>query len=308
MKHGRKPLRYALILLLAGVVIFAAGYAASGFDFAVLDTRLIEENTVEIGSGFSDIDIVETSADISFVLSEDGKCRVSFLEDAKCRHSAAVEGGTLVIRQTDDRRWYDLIGLCLRKTVVTVSLPPKTYGELRVETSSGDVDIPAGLAFADIAVRGSTSDVRCSAAVEDALDIEVSTGGIKLEDVDAGALKLRTTTGSIALDGVECASLFAACTTGDIRLKDILSSGAIEAGTTTGDIVLDNSDAASLDLRTSTGDVSGSLSTLKSINAESSTGSVSVPQATEGGTWVIRSSTGDIRITAKDNKGIPRYL
>ena len=118
----------AAALVLAGCLLFAGTMAAQNWDFSKLSTVTFETNTYEIdesfssgassdgfktdtasandptntfitntyeiGGSFRDIAVATDIADVSFVPSEDGICRVECYEAENAKHTVAVEAET----------------------------------------------------------------------------------------------------------------------------------------------------------------------------------------------------------------------
>ena len=85
----------AAALVLIGCVLFAGVAALLKWDFKKLATVRYETNTHEISEAFDCISINSGTADIEFVLSESGNCKVECLDKKNLRHSVSVEDGTI---------------------------------------------------------------------------------------------------------------------------------------------------------------------------------------------------------------------
>lgn len=303
-------------LVAVGCILFTGVMAARGWDFMQLSTGKYEKNTHEIGESFRHIAMTTGTADIRFALSDDGKCRVECFEEENAKHTVAVEGDTLVIRQDDQRSWRDHIGFHFDLPTVTVYLPQTAYETLTVRESTGNITVPKTCSFKNVDVTLSTGNVDFFASAAETVRIKASTGSIHVEDVTVGALQLSVTTGSVRASGVTCkGGMTADVTTGEARLADIAcetfgsdgSTGALtlrnvvaaqklSVDRTTGDVKFDGCDAAEIYAKTNTGDVTGSLLSDKVFITESNMGDVDVPKTTTGGRCEIYTNTGDIRI------------
>ena len=154
-------------LIVAGVVLSAWAFAETGFDFSKLGTVQYETNTYTPEAAFERIDVNVSQADIFLLPSADGKCSVVCAETDKVRHTAAVENGTLQIRDADRRAWYDRVAFFTKPISVTVYLPETRYASLKLSCSTGDVSLPADFSFGSLQIETSTGDVICEASVED---------------------------------------------------------------------------------------------------------------------------------------------
>ncbi len=311
----------AASLVLVGSIIFAGVMTVFKWDFLKLDTRKFETNTHEIAEKFDNISINTKTADIHFVPTENGECKVVCFEQAEVKHSVSVEDGTLTVSVVDQRKWYDHIKLFSFKTPkITVYLPKAQYGALNIKDSTGDIEISKGLDFQSTDIAASTGNVDVFASATDTLKVQVSTGHIRVENLSAGALQLSSSTGDITVKSVNCTSevkvnvstgdiklsdvncgsiTSSGSSTGDVSLKNVIVNGTLSLKTSTGDIKLALCDAAELFMQTDTGDVEGSLLSEKVFITKTDTGDVKVPKTITGGRCEITTDTGDIEITVK---------
>lgn len=304
----------ACLVAVGAIMIFAA--SVFHWDINDLNTEKLETNTHEITEDFSAVSIDTQTADIRFAASDDGACRVVCYEPEKLRHSVQVQNGTLSIRATDDRSWYDHIGFNLHTPSVTVYLPKAEYGALTIRESTGEVEIPGKFVFgsADIsvstgdisfsascggltAIQASTGEIRLSDTALDTLSLSTSTGEIKVSDVAcSGDITLGVSTGCAELTDVTCRNLRSTGSTGDITLKNTLASEKFSIERSTGEVEFNGADAADIFVKTTTGDIFGTLLSEKVFITDSSTGSVHVPKSLSGGPCELISSTGNIKI------------
>ncbi len=309
----------AVALIILGAVICVAAAASMKFDFKKLDNGNYETNTYTVKDDFSSISIEASTEKIVFKPSNDGKCRVECFEEENTKHEVTVSGGTLMIKEKDDRKWGVHIGLYTRTPETTVYLPGSSYDELDIETDTGDIEIPADFSFESVTVKSDTSDIELYGSVKERLSIQLTTGDITIEKITAGEMDIRTTTGHINVSSVTCAGdisvsvdtgktklqdvtcrdLTSKGTTGDVILKNVIASGAFTITRSTGDVEFDSSDAENIFVKTDTGDVTGTLLTEKIFFAESDTGKVSVPKSVSGGRCEISTDTGKIDMTVK---------
>lgn len=315
---ARKWGRAAVILILLGGILFMVTMAGNGWDLGRLSTVKTETVTHRIEEAFGDIAITSDTAELRFVLSEDGSCEVTCTQPEDEAFSVQVADGVLTIDASSGLKWYEEIFRIGGKREVTVSVPAGTYGRLTIRESTGDITIPAGPVFTEMDLTATTGSAVIGASVSGTLSAKASTGGISLNGMTAAAIALKTTTGDIScsdvgsageigitvstgdvsLTNVNCASLKTDGSTGNLQLTNTAVSGELRAERSTGNIRFTQSDAETIRIRTSTGNVAGDLSSAKSFLTDTSTGTVDVPRGTEGGLCEIRTSTGDIRVTA----------
>lgn len=277
-KRTKGWLIVAISLILVGCILFAGVMTAMNWNFRKLSKDKYETNTYTLADPFTNISIHIQTADIVFVPSADNTVSVVCYEEVKTKHTVAVEGDTLVIKNTDSTKWYQHLGLHLGSPTITVYLPAGTYSALAVKATTGDISIPKNFSFASADIDVTTGDIICSAAV-------------------SGDMTLHITTGDVQLSDVTCRNLTATGTTGDITLNNVIASESFFIKRGTGDVSFVACDASELTVKTTTGDITGTLLTAKTFVAHATTGDVKVPGTTSGGTCKLKTTTGDIQIT-----------
>lgn len=297
MGKTKKWLMTAAVMVVLGLILFAAVMTAYQWDFTKLSTVTYETNTYEISEEFHSISVNTDTADLVFAASPDERCSVVCYEAEKAGHSAEVRDGTLTIAVVDKREWYDYIGISIGAPKITVYLPEREYASVCIQESTGDVEIPKDFKFESMDISVSTGDICVKGVTAGMLDLSVSTGKVTVVGVSCeGDVTIDVSTGKAEVTDVRCKNLISAGSTGDIVLENVIASEKISVVRTTGDVLLDGCDGAELFLKSSTGDIEGTLLTEKVFLAESSTGSIDVPDTFTGGKCEISADTGDIHI------------
>ena len=308
----------AVILIIAGAVLFTAVMSARNWDFASLDNSEPYKKTVfEIGEPFENIDIQGHTEDIMLLPSQDGAVRVEICEPENCIPKCAVKDGTLTVEIEDARKPLDHIGFSFgtQQPAVTVYLPQGEYGTLKIAEHTGMI-VVRDFTFDRIGISDTTGDVYCYASSKGVLKIGTDTGDIALAHLSAGSAELSVTSGRVSADtvsctgdlnvtvttgkttlkDVNCGSFTTSGDTGSVRMENLIAAGKILIRRTTGDIRFDRCDASELSVRTDTGDVKGTLLTDKIFVAGTDTGDISVPGSVNGGKCEIVTDTGDIEM------------
>ena len=185
----------ATCLVIAGLILFAAIMSANGWDFTKLNTSKYETRTYCITDDFSDISIKTKTADITFVYSDDGETKIICFEPENSPHSVKTEGRTLNIELTENRKWYEYIGINFNTSTITVCLPLEKYGTLKIESSTGKTKIPDNFEFKSIDICASTGNVTCLADSSEDVKIKLTTGDIFIDGICAKDIVLETSTG-----------------------------------------------------------------------------------------------------------------
>ena len=286
-------MRHSVLLRLLLLIVFSIGLltltACSLSDY--------ETNIHKINEEFDNISIKTDTADIAFVLSDDGMCRVACYEEAKISHSVEVQNGTLTVNVVNNKKWYDYIGVNIDSPKITVYLPKSEYSSLIIEESTGDIEISKDFGFKSIDISLSTGNVKCYASAAEAIKIAASTGDIYAEGISASSLDLTVSTGKVHLSDIMCKNLTSIGDTGNVSLINVIATEKISIERSTGDITFECSDAAELFITTDTGNVKGSLLTNKVFITKTDTGRINVPNSIAGGRCEITTDTGDIKIS-----------
>ena len=308
----------AVILVIIGSATVAAAMFFNKWDFSGISSAEYETNTHELSESFTDISVNTYTANILFVPSEDGKCRVECYEKTNLKHTVSISGGKLSINAEDEPKWYDNIG-DFSEDNITIYLPENQYVSLFINSHTSDIEIPESFSFQNIDISLRTGDVKNYASASDKISIETTTGSIYMENVSASAINLAVTTGDIFADSVKCegdiniivstgkvklndvrcASLISNGNTGDIFLENVTAEKKFLVERSTGDVILNKSDAEEIFVTTDTGDVMGSLTSEKVFIISTDTGDVNVPGSVNGGRCEITTDTGDINIKIK---------
>lgn len=286
----------AASLVIIGVIIFISVMTAYRWDFSRLSTDLYETSTYEISEEFSNIKLNIETADILFTASSDNKCRVICREEGKVKHSASVQDDTLTVSTLDSRKWYEYIEFNFRSPQITVCLPKTEYNSIVINASTGSIEISTEMKVDRVNISLSTGDIRVNNISAGTLELSSSTGEMIVSDVTcSGDMKTSTTTGDVNVMNVKCQNFFSKGSTSNISLINVMAVEKLSVERSTGNVMFDQSDSAEIFVKTSTGDVSGSFLTEKVFVTKTSTGDVSVPGTVSGGKCEIVTSTGDIR-------------
>lgn len=306
-------------LVVVGIMISIFTLSFNQWDFDRFSTRKFETNTYDVSQKFSNISMNTSVADIMFVLSENGKCKVECYEDEKAKHSVTVNDDTLYINVNEDKDWFDFININFQSPKITVYLPKSEYNMLSIDETTGDINISKDFKFKSVDVLLTTGNVNCLASASEMIKINATTGNIDVEDTSAarfdlsvttgnidvsnvvckGDIEVNVTTGEADLTNVKCKNLVSDGSIGDMNLNSVIASQKLSVKRSTGEINFNGSDANEIFAQTSVGDIEGTLLTDKIFMAESDIGEVDVPKTTSGGRCEINTNTGDIDIEIK---------
>ena len=114
----------AIILIIAGISLFAISINKYDFNFNELSNTKYETKTYEITEVFNNISIdVDDISKIEFAKSENDNCQIVIYEDEKAEITTKVEEDTLIINIKDTRKWYEHINISFTNSKMTIYLP-----------------------------------------------------------------------------------------------------------------------------------------------------------------------------------------
>ena len=292
----KKYIIIATSLLVLGSILFGGAMTVLKWNFKSLSTKKYQNSVHAVTDSFQDIDIRAVNADVILRPATDDTDTVTCFEEKRLPYTVSVADGVLRIEPSDNRKWYDYIGIDFHSPSIPISLPKGDYGALTASLSTGGISLPEGFSFGETAISASTGQVTLDGTKTDALAISVSTGKISLSGVTAGDTRISVSTGKVSLSDCRLASLDTKGATGYIFMKNTLIDGKLSIKRSTGDVEMEACDAGEIYIKTSTGDVTGSLLSDKIVFADANTGKVDIPQSTSGGKCEIETDTGDIKI------------
>ena len=236
--------------------------------------------TYEVDSVVESISIsAKKEANISIEPSTDGKIRVVAITHTKVNCNVTTDGTTLLVDIEDTRNFLGRLGE-IHSPKVIVYLPAGEYTNLKIETTTGNTNVPADFSFASITINGATGKIHCDAQVKDSINITNTTGEVSINNVTTNTINIKVSTG-------------------DINLTNVITTGKMCLETTTGNIKFDGCDGAEIHATATTGSIQGSLLSSKIFLTSTKTGKVTVPHTTSGGVCDLSTSTGTINITIK---------
>ena len=300
-----------IALIVIGAVTLTAGSAMFGLAFAkgaFSNNSWSKEatNTYTPEGSFNKIDVDIVTADLTFKPAEDNKTKVVSVEKEKIHHTAEISNDTLVIREKDERKFYEKWFGFVSRMKVTVYLPETTYEELKIEVTTGSIVSEDSFNFMKVNVKSTTGDLKLANVTGKSADIKITTGNVTLDNYNMyGELNVDTTSGDYAFNNVQCDSATLHTTTGKYNLNDFIVTGGLntdrpnlDISGTSSDVTFKNCDAHYIKVKTTTGDIKGNLLTKKKFDAQTTTGTSLVDNdRTADDICYIRTTTGDIDIS-----------
>lgn len=289
----------AMLLITVAIITVLLVFNVTNLNFNSKDENLIT-NTYEISEDFENLYIDAEKDDISFVVSEDGKCKVVCKDYESMTHSAKVNNNKLEII-IKDKNSGNVSSSLSQIPKTTVYLPKSSYLSLTLKGTSGDVEIPKDFNFDNTDIFLSSGDIQIKSLLcKGDIKIEVSSGNVLLDNISCNTLFAKCSSGDIRLKDVKCTKLETSGYSGNLTMEDVYATELFNISRSSGKIKFDECDAKTLNIKTSSGRVSGSLLSGKTFITETSSGYVNIPKTDFGGKCTIVTGSGDINIKIED--------
>lgn len=229
-------------------------------------------DTCVVDRFFDSVSINAVEHDIILRPSQDDKCRVQ-CDSADKYITVRVHRNTLVITRKRRRKSFSFIS----DSSLTVYLPHREYISAKLETVSGDIDVPSQCVFAGAHLSSISGDIEYFSRTTAGMSAKSTSGDIRISDAHGKLVSITTVSGDIELDHSTADSLHITSVSGDVRF--------------------DGCDAPSVRIKTVSGDVEGTLLTPKSFITHSASGSTEMPVSDpSAGTCTVNTVSGDVRV------------
>lgn len=313
MSRTKKAVIAASIMIVAGIIIVISAFAVNGFRWPNVTVNLAHmtsepvnyiKKTVDIKDKFSSIEVKSASdVDVAVKKASGDTSYVEYYDCENLTHHVDVSDGVLRITADDSRNVAFNVSIGLYTGAwpsVTVYLAGTEYDDLKIMTSSGDIDMEYYLLVGNIDIEASSGDVTVNGSNSDSLTIATRSGNIKIDSASSKDTRISANSGDVSLgdvvtDNVDLKTSSGNITSGSIKAK------RINGRASSGDVMIRDCDASEINIMTNSGDVSiGIGSEMKyEYTTKTSSGDVNVPDSVKGadGKCNIETSSGDIDVT-----------
>lgn len=313
MSRTKKAVIAASIMIVAGIIIVISAFAVNGFRWPNVTVNLAHmtsepvnyiKKTVDIKDKFSSIEVKSASdVDVAVKKASGDTSYVEYYDCENLTHHVDVSDGLLRITADDSRNVAFNVSIGLYTGAwpsVTVYLAGTEYDDLKIVTSSGDIDMEYYLLVGNIDIEASSGDVTVNGSNSDSLTIATRSGNIKIDSASSKDTRISANSGDVSLgdvvtDNVDLKTSSGNITSGSIKAK------RINGRASSGDVMIRDCDASEINIMTNSGDVSiGIGSEMKyEYTTKTSSGDVNVPDSVKGadGKCNIETSSGDIDVT-----------
>lgn len=313
----------SLSVLALGLIISIAVLAVYGFNLRKMSKTASVSEEYTVSESFTDIVIEEFAGfhDVTINKSQTENTEIKLTSDEKIKFSYEVKNGKLTLTLADERVFFEKF-FDFTDAKLTVSLPEAQYGNIEIDTASGDVRI-SGIKAERANIDTASGDVFFRTSELSALEVSTASGEVTLDALKiSGNTAINTASGDIEISGLNIIGKTAISTvsgetdienslfgyanlesgSGDISLGRVTLSGKLVLESVSGDVEFSRLDASEIYIDTTSGDVDGTLVRAMNFKVDSTSGTVRTPSSDHnGGICEINTTSGDIEISLARN-------
>jgi lia operon protein LiaG len=292
----------AVVSLGIAVLLFFTGDMAESFKPG---NGITVDERKSFGTGGIDRINVQTSSIDVYVTTVDGDTVELWLHgevytgqpDAVPALAADKNGELLEIslERKDERKW--MLGFFSGDLILEIGIPQSYGGSLKVDTSSGDVEI-RDQNLSELSVQTSSGDLRLNSIQASTIAMESSSGDLTGESLNAGHATMSSSSGEIRVRGLR-GGVSAESSSGDISLRFGELDGNVEVESSSGDVGLFLTETAAfqVEAKASSGDVDCAYAvTLSGADREIRKNRLSGTVGAGTHRVSVKTSSGDITI------------
>lgn len=217
------------------------------------------------GDGFT-VSVRSSSDNIQVHYGDEGEVRVHFHGTIRStRKNTPVPTLRMEERSNGVSFWLDtarIVGALFysRNTVIDVYLPASYAGDLDLDASSGNIRVE-GYSLDELTCETSSGYVSMHHIDADRIDARTSSGDIKAEGLSGGTFSAKATSGSITGGDIAVGKIDLDTSSGDMRLNGV--AGDIVANATSGRVEIEEiAGAGTVNAETSSGDIQMSFAAM----------------------------------------------
>ena len=288
---------------LAGVLLIGVSWLMMKGDSTKMNSKNVgsgQERVYECASSIDAIYVKEYSGAIKVLGGDVSTPKVEYVESNRRKFTITEENGVLrVEREKELQMLFWMIDFNRYEICVTV---PRDYaGMLDIHNSSGIVDI-SDLSGTGLSVKNTSGRIQLTnVSVDGDIQVDGSSGSIKLEEVTSKNCHVENSSGSIKLDEVYCQNCDVQNTSGSITLDEVTADGNVKAKNSSGGVRLTTLRASGdISLSSTSGSIKGSIAGAESdfsINVKKGSGSCNLANSTGGSRVLqVKNTSGGIHI------------
>lgn len=258
MKMTKNWIAVAVILLFVGGIVAAIGFAMSGFSFERLNgdksPRTFRSWEVE---NFTSVEVDAALADVVVLGGDSAQGMVKGVEE-HC--TVQVDNGVLRISQNyPNRKWYQLFNFGFYEDEnIQLVLPKGFSGAVKVENSSGEIDVEALGKIEALDCKSALGDINVSGVQADTIQLKSNSGAIDAEQIQSKSLVLKADLGDCSVTDAIFDTIETKIQSGDSYFGTVTTK-SLDAYSALGRIEFENLRADNIKAKAQSGDISGTI-------------------------------------------------
>lgn len=213
----------AILLIIAGLIVFLCGFANVGFDITKLDTNgepIEKKYTASNGN----LNINTELKNIKVILepSRDSDIHVTYYENNTTYYDIYENNNELYIKKID--KPYNMVRIFsfeITNLSCKIYIPNGYDGEIFINTTNDKVEINNIDIDGDINLKTTNDKIVLYNIKGNTIDLKTTNGKIELNKVEGNMIKLNTTNNKIILDNVKGDTVKLQTTNGEIELNKV---------------------------------------------------------------------------------------
>ena len=305
----KKWLIAAVVLTFSGLIICFTAFLTSGFDITRFNAQKdLKKTDYSISrNGAEDISIEASDSDVRIIKSKDNDqeaIKITCYENESFMYEIGNNDNCLRIYERDTRKWYNRIfNLNFEENELTVIIPEKDWKDIKVTTSSGDVNVD-GLNFDSVIFDTSSGNIKAkNTSASRKLSLTSTSGDVLAENCTAKDVILQSTSGDLSTEKVTAYNKVSLeCTSGDIEATELSVGNDLNVKSTSGDISFTDTVCKNKFVSDCTsGDTVFIKLSAKSLTAGSLSGDIDFSKLTAE-EYTLNSTSGDITGTVNESE------
>lgn len=312
-----------IIIIIIGVCLALAGFAAGGLQGAWIDRGGIHlanaenGNLVTVDKSYKSLKDIVVNADLmsSITFKEGDSYSVRGQNYERYGGlNVRLSGDTLYIDATRSHKWLNfdigiknLVNGDADSSWLEITYPKGAkLGNVHVDLGTGSVSA-SDIDCDELYLEDSFGKINASTVSCGKLTVKAASGDVQLSGLDvSGSASVNDSFGNVNITGASADSLTVDLSAGNASISDVTARTA-DISNNLGRIGLNNLTADSLGLKLSSGDLNADSITTNDLSAESSLGKISIDRLVLNGSGLIKQSSGDVSVNLDMNESDLSY-
>lgn len=205
----------AVLLIIAGLIVFLCGFAQVGFDITKLDSNgEAIEKKYTASNGNLNIETELKNIKVILRQSRDSNIYVTYYENKSTHYDIYETNNVLYIKKIDKPfNMVKIFNFEIANLNCTIDIPIDYDGEIFINTTNAKVEIIRINIDGDININTTNGKIELNNVKGNMIELNTTNGKIVLDNVKGNTVKSNTTNGKIELNNLDVDSELACITT-----------------------------------------------------------------------------------------------